>query len=141
MSTNHTPNLNLFQWEGNDKVLRADFNADNQKIDAALAGLQQSKGNCRIVTGSYIGTGHFNTAGASTMTFDGTPQAVIVYGSAVLFALRGTDSGQVLSNGSGWVVRVQWTEDGLTWYSQDNAARQMNEADQTYYFIALLAAE
>ena len=36
MSTNHTPNLNLCQWEATDKVLRSDFNADNLKIDAAL---------------------------------------------------------------------------------------------------------
>ena len=57
MSTNHTPNFNLCQWEADDKVLRADFNDDNQKIDAALAGLQQSKGNCRIVTGSYLKKG------------------------------------------------------------------------------------
>ena len=39
MSTNHTPNYSLCQWEGADKVIRADFNADNAKIDAALAGL------------------------------------------------------------------------------------------------------
>ena len=39
MSTNHTPNFNLSQWEAGDKVLRTDFNADNAKIDAALAGL------------------------------------------------------------------------------------------------------
>ena len=36
MSTNHTPNFNLCQWEATDKVLRSDFNADNLKIDAAL---------------------------------------------------------------------------------------------------------
>ena len=36
MSTNHTPNFNLSQWEETDKVLRTDFNADNAKIDAAL---------------------------------------------------------------------------------------------------------
>ena len=36
MSTNHTPNFNLCQWEATDKVLRSDFNEDNQKIDAAL---------------------------------------------------------------------------------------------------------
>ena len=36
MSTNHTEHFNLCQWEANDKVLRSDFNADNQKIDAAL---------------------------------------------------------------------------------------------------------
>lgn len=36
MSTNHTPNFNLCQWEAADKVLRDDFNQDNAKIDAAL---------------------------------------------------------------------------------------------------------
>ena len=39
----------------NDKFeeVVADFNADNLKIDTAL----NQKGNCRIVTGSYTGTG------------------------------------------------------------------------------------
>ena len=36
MSTNHTTNYDLNQWEGTDKVLRTEFNADNSKIDAAL---------------------------------------------------------------------------------------------------------
>ena len=43
----------------NDKFEEAvtDFNADNLKIDAAL----NQKGNCRIVTGSYTGTGKYGT--------------------------------------------------------------------------------
>ena len=36
MSTNHTTNYDLNQWEGTDKILRTEFNADNAKIDAAL---------------------------------------------------------------------------------------------------------
>lgn len=40
MATNHTTNYQLCQWEATDKVLRTDFNQDNQKIDAALAGLR-----------------------------------------------------------------------------------------------------
>ena len=36
---NHTPNYQLNQWEADDRVQRVDFNADNAKIDAALAGL------------------------------------------------------------------------------------------------------
>ena len=36
MSTNHTTNYDLNQWEATDKVLRAEFNEDNAKIDAAL---------------------------------------------------------------------------------------------------------
>ena len=37
MSTNHTTNYDLCQWEATDQVLRTDFNQDNAKIDAALA--------------------------------------------------------------------------------------------------------
>ena len=37
MSTNHTANYDLCQWEATDQVLRTDFNEDNAKIDAALA--------------------------------------------------------------------------------------------------------
>ena len=39
MASSYTSNYQLCQWEGTDKVLRTDFNGDNQKIDAALAGL------------------------------------------------------------------------------------------------------
>jgi len=38
MPSNFTPNYSLNQWEASDKVQRVDFNADNAKIDAALAG-------------------------------------------------------------------------------------------------------
>ncbi|MDE6902753.1 MAG: hypothetical protein K2P22_08430 [Lachnospiraceae bacterium] len=38
MASNYTRNYNLCQWEASDKVLRTEFNADNAKIDAALAG-------------------------------------------------------------------------------------------------------
>ena len=38
MPSTYTSNYRLNQWEPGDKVLRTDFNADNAKIDAALAG-------------------------------------------------------------------------------------------------------
>jgi len=37
MASNYTPNYSLCQWQASDKVLRTEFNADNAKIDAALA--------------------------------------------------------------------------------------------------------
>ena len=37
MATNQTTNYQLNQWEPTDQVLRTDFNADNAKLDAALA--------------------------------------------------------------------------------------------------------
>ena len=37
MASNYPRNYNLCQWEASDKVLRTEFNADNAKIDAAIA--------------------------------------------------------------------------------------------------------
>ena len=37
MATNQTTTYQLNQWEPTDQVLRTDFNADNAKLDAALA--------------------------------------------------------------------------------------------------------
>lgn len=39
MASGQTANYLLNQWEAEDKVLRTEFNADNAKLDAALAGL------------------------------------------------------------------------------------------------------
>jgi len=43
MPSNYTSNYNLNQWEPDDRVLRTDFNADNAKIDAALAKKAEAK--------------------------------------------------------------------------------------------------
>ena len=43
MATNHTTNYELSQWLSTDQVLRTDFNADNAKIDAALAGKAETE--------------------------------------------------------------------------------------------------
>ena len=37
MATNHTTHYDLNQWQATDQVLRTDFNADNAKLEAALA--------------------------------------------------------------------------------------------------------
>ena len=37
MASNYTTNYNLCQWQPTDQVQRTDFNADNAKLDAALA--------------------------------------------------------------------------------------------------------
>ena len=56
MASGQTTNFGLNQWAAEDKVLRTDFNADNAKLDAALAGMP------RVITGSYTGTGSTETA-------------------------------------------------------------------------------
>ena len=104
MSTNHTTNYDLNQWEGTDKVLRAEFNADNAKIDAALkanadaiaaeaaareagvsgkadqsalTALSQTvagKGNCQMEWVTYTGNG----GGTLTLAFSRKPACFLV---------------------------------------------------------------
>ena len=41
---NQTANYQLSQWETTDRILMADFNSDNAKIDGALKGLADRTG-------------------------------------------------------------------------------------------------
>ena len=59
MSTNKTQHYHLNQWEAEDKVLRAEFNQDNAKLDSAMAQAAQERAELRsaipkIVTGTYL---------------------------------------------------------------------------------------
>lgn len=45
MATNHTKQYKLCQWLPTDQVRRTDFNEDNAKVEAALAGLASGKAN------------------------------------------------------------------------------------------------
>ncbi len=61
---NKTPNYALNQWSRDDRVLMDDFNADNARLDTALAGLARSKADLsalavktEIAAGTYTGDG------------------------------------------------------------------------------------
>lgn len=49
MASGHTEQYQLNQWEANDLVVRTDFNADNLKIEAALAQLEEDKASLSVV--------------------------------------------------------------------------------------------
>ena len=109
MATNHTTNYQLCQWEATDKVLRTDFNQDNQKIDAALkanadaialkadssalsalaastqsalAGKADLSAVPKIAVGTYTGNGGCGSAQKNTLTFPFSPRAVVVAGGS-----------------------------------------------------------
>ena len=66
---NHTTNYQLNQWEKTDRIMMDDFNADNQKIDAALGTIP------KLAVGSYTGDG----AAENTITLGFKPQLMIIY--------------------------------------------------------------
>ena len=76
---NRTSNYNLCQWERQDKVQMEDFNADNAKIDAALAAVRD-RVNSLTAAVHKVAAGHYTGNGAESRTISVgfTPIAVFV---------------------------------------------------------------
>ena len=116
MATNQTTNYQLNQWEPTDAVQRVDFNADNAKLDAALAVLADSKadqsgldalsdtltslsgtvsavsaraGNCDMELLTYTGTGAMGQSSPTRITFSSLPDAFLVVGDLAILLGRG----------------------------------------------------
>ena len=110
MASNYTSGYGLCQWEAEDKVLRTEFNADNARIDTALAGkastsaltalertlngkisgLQSSVSsqeaalalrNCCFVTGTYTGDGTEGEASSVSISFPRKPMYIRINSS------------------------------------------------------------
>ena len=133
-----TTNYQLNQWAKSDRILMDDFNADNQKLDAALAGMP------KIVTGTYTGTGAYGQSNANSLTFDFTPKAVLIckqdmYNAiyAYMFLVSGQSrTAQFNSTGGGDCNYCNWSGNTVSWYSTYKAASQLNEDSVSYCYVA-----
>ena len=143
---NHTPNYNLSQWAKSDRVLMDDFNADNAKIDAALAGFTAAltqKGNCQIVTGSYTGSGKVGPNFPNSLTFNKTPVLLFVCGPTLGIMVKGGSSGYMLQAGTSEEFTTAWDQNSVSWYRNGfdlDPCQQMNESGKRYYYLAFLTA-
>ena len=110
-----------------------------QAVDAAAtkADVVDSKGNCEIYYGSYVGN-YSNTT--TTMTFPHKPIAVMVCGRSgkSMFAWRGQSITPLLGGNSS--VTVSWADRSATW-SNGDADSPLNFTGFTHQVIALLAAD
>ena len=142
MSTNHTTNYNLNQWEAADKVLRTEFNEDNAKIDAALkanadaaAAIQAKLGNCRIEHSTYVGDGNAGSGYSTGLTFSGEPPLLVVVvgrDSKLLTIHSGTQNSFSMDGG---LFQVVWTDTGVSWYHVSNPSSQFNAYGVTYHVL------
>ena len=124
MATNQTTNYQLNQWEPTDAVQRVEFNADNAKVDAALAVLVDSKadqsgldalsdaltglsgtvsavsaraGNCDMELLTYIGTGAMGSSSPTQITFTLLPDVFVIAGDLAILLGRGGVSETILA--------------------------------------------
>ena len=140
MSTNKTQHFGLSQWQSTDPIRVADFNADNLKIDDALAARAQ------LATGSYTGTGKFGSANPNTLTFPFEPKFVFVTHQSgewyrqTLAGIRGMKQAYVYSglfNGDQLkTASIFWDRNTFWWYSSQ-AFFQLNNSGETYFYIAI----
>ena len=133
-----TPNFHLNQWSPEDYVRRTDFNADNAKIDAALA----AAGNCRIVTGSYTGTGESGMFHNTTLTFEKRPLLVILMGYYTMLIPGTEESGcsTPVCDGGNSYCGFSWSGNTLSWSSSGGTDIQLNKKDKVYRYIAIYDA-
>ena len=151
MASNYTTNYQLNQWEAADQVLRTEFNRDNQRIDAALAGLAAqntelavavaNKGNCQLWTSSYVGTGTSGAGGTVQLTFPTAPMLLMVSGldTVGISILQGQMI--IVVRGGNIPIVTNWSNEGKTvsWY-YDTPGEQLNQNGITYKVLALLEA-
>ena len=136
-----TENLKLNVWEKSDPILVGDFNEDNRKIDAAVGQIMAHAGNCKIVTGTYVGDGKYGSNNPTSITFPEKPIFVYIGGGQHMIALNSMPQVLVFESGSNYYfsANATWTENTLKYYTDsDYAERQMNYKDRTYYYMALM---
>ena len=162
MSTNHTPNYQLSQWERTDRVQMEDFNSDNAKIDAAIKAEAEARAagdtaltgligqrNCQFVTGTYQGTGGVGSAKPTSLTFPRKPVFLTVSGGDRLafWAMRGQTSVYFYGAGAQVHNTVSWSGNTVKWYYnpggnvQLDARYQLNASGTTYRYFAILEME
>ena len=140
-----TSNYNLKKPEPTDPLRVEDFNENADIIDAALAGLNTvvgNAGNCKIVTGSYVGTGTYGADNSNSLSFDFVPKLIEVrngiFAPLQLFAGTATSAFQANTTGETNIQTVSWSADGKTvyWYCPHGPATQLNKQGTEYYYVA-----
>ena len=133
-----TQNYQLNQWAAEDSFLRADFNEDNAKIDAALGTIP------KVIAGTYTGeAASLGYGGGLTkdITLGFRPKALFIttggsFDGATSIVLFGTMSAE--SNGK---VLCKLTDSGFTvgtaMYGSDLIYPHLNSKNYTYHYLAL----
>ena len=147
MPSNQTTNYQLSQWVKSDQVKMEDFNADNAKLDAALASHAAAlagKGNCRVEAFSYIGQSSQDGQGLTRrFPFSKRPAFVLIFGANCVHLMSGRAGEGIFVgtysalNGSRTVTSTTFTWEGNTAVI-DNHFRQvrMDLSGVSYQLIA-----
>lgn len=164
---NQTNNYQLSQWDPEDRILRADFNSDNSKVDAALKNNAQAisdeiaaresadTAETEARTGAvatltkelakkgncriYCTTYTGNGSDSRTINFPAKPWLVMITTEAVVIvALQGATQAPALSSSSGDRLPVTWSGTSMT-ITGDSIIP--NASSTKYYVTALIQVD
>ena len=142
-----TTKYQLNQWAGEDRILREDFNADNAKLEQALAeqaAILAGCGNCKIWTTRYTGTGTFGNDNPTKIKFPHKPALFFILQGKSLFVSAGdrdsvwvsttvTNSPVIITTALSWAG----TEASMvSTHSTYGANYQANSNNATYLVVA-----
>ena len=149
MPSNQTANYQLNQWAKPDRIMMDDFNADNQKLDAALKanadtiaehGVKLTQlGNCEIYFSSYTGSG----TTSRSLIFPRKPLLVCIFGAKghYCLAVQGIVDATLWLYGSGsYTPTCTWSGNSLTLTSSTDTGAA-NGANEQFNVVALMNAE
>lgn len=143
----YTEHYELNQWAETDRILMEDFNADNTKIDTALAAHAAKLadcGNCGITVASYTGTGTYGTNNPNVVDFPKKPAFFMIRCvSGLLFGTAEDTSATFLGSAGTFMCSsctTSWAGNRLSFYGGD-AAVQMNRSGMVYRVIAFYAED
>ena len=139
-----TANYQLSQWDAEDRILREDFNRDNEKIDEAVAAAQA--GAVRFITGSYTGDG---STAAREFHLGARPKFLLLCrdsegdGSSFYQSVFAAQNFQYTFMEAGKSVSsalelLTFTDTGFTLQSgETNAEKGFNRSGKSYRYLAL----
>ena len=122
--------------------------ADQSALEALKTTVNQQgtaltgKGNCKIHTMSYTGTGVYGKDNQTSLTFPAVPEIVFITSSDGYQAtfIRGATLTHSSNGGTGNPLAVTWTGKSMKWYNHMSHIAQLNMAGTQYFVVALLKA-
>ena len=108
---------------------------------------------CKIISGSYVGTGTYGSGNKNSLTFDNPPKMLIVTSSAnvshgntksydLLLYISGFNglAPSSFTNGSDgfYMVTISGSGNTVSWYSTGSAEYQLNKSGVTYDYIVAI---
>ena len=143
-----SPAIDATELQAISDTLVSSENELDDLSDEISTAISQISGKANVATGSYVGTGTYGSNNPCTLTFDFVPQVIFINPQGnesyrinpitrPIQYIYGLEYQTNSSYQTAFRVSLSYNETTVSWYSTDNASRQQNYSNTTYYYIAI----